>query len=237
MVGLINNLKYQVLFQYVLPASMFWFLCILLSRNHIKTHSSLLYLFLVLIDWNSLFYNSLFYNRLNSLFYNICAFWFLWLINLLKKILLYDSLVWSLNDSFLLRLLQVWYLYAFSHFPWFSQKLYCLSTWKKVLQNYFLHFLLDLCFNQVFWLNLMTLCTFFNTNSSFSACFKFNKRITYSFLSCKFATSFSTFSIFILSKKNGKLLWRLCIFSGYWTSTSGKFTLSHLQYSFLSNLY
>ena len=54
---------------------------------------------------------------------------------------------------------------------------------------------------------------------SFNACFQFIMCITHSVLSCKLATSFSTFSIFILSGKNDKSLWRFCKFSGYWTST------------------
>ena len=41
--------------------------------------------------------------------------------------------------------------------------------------------------------------------------------ITYLFLSCKLVTSFSTFSIFILSGENGKYLWSSWHFPGYWT--------------------
>ena len=42
-------------------------------------------------------------------------------------------------------------------------------------------------FNQVFWLNLITLCTFLNTNPWFKACFKFLILIKYSVLSGKLA--------------------------------------------------
>ena len=55
-------------------------------------------------------------------------------------------------------------------------------------------------YNQGSWLNLMALCTFFNINFWFNACFKFCLCITYSFyLSCNFARGFSTFSVLILS--------------------------------------
>ena len=47
--------------------------------------------------------------------------------------------------------------------------------------------------------------------------------ITYSLLSCKFATNFATSLIFILSDQNGKSLWRLCKVSEYRTSTSKKY--------------
>ena len=49
-------------------------------------------------------------------------------------------------------------------------------------------------FNQAFRLNLMILCNFSKTYPSFNACFKFRLFMIYSFLSCKFGTSFSTFS-------------------------------------------
>ena len=61
-------------------------------------------------------------------------------------------------------------------------------------------------FNQDYRLNLMTLYISFKTNPLFKACFKFLMCIVYSFLSCKLAASFLTFSIFIFSGKNGKLL-------------------------------
>ena len=44
--------------------------------------------------------------------------------------------------------------------------------------------------------------------------------ITYSVLSCKLASNFFTFSIFILSGKNGRSIWSSCNFSVYCTSTS-----------------
>ena len=45
-------------------------------------------------------------------------------------------------------------------------------------------------FSHVFWLNLITLCTLFNTGPWIKASFKFFMRTTYSVLSCELATSF-----------------------------------------------
>ena len=72
-------------------------------------------------------------------------------------------------------------------------------------------------FSQAFWLKLMTFWSFFKTNPWFNAYFKCCMCIKYSTLSCKLATSFSTFLNFVLSGKKSKSLWRLCKFSGYWT--------------------
>ena len=69
-------------------------------------------------------------------------------------------------------------------------------------------------FSQAFWLNLITLWTFFKANPWFNPCFKFLMCRTYSVLSCKLSTSFLTFSIYILSGKNSKSLW------GLWNSFS-----------------
>ena len=60
-------------------------------------------------------------------------------------------------------------------------------------------------FNQDSSLNLTTS---FNTNPSFKACFKFLMCITDSFLLCKLAASFRTFSIFILLGASCKSFWR-----------------------------
>ena len=59
------------------------------------------------------------------------------LINFLKKKLLYNSLVLTLNNSLLVRLLQVWYLYIFSHSQKFFQKLLHSSISKKIFQIHF----------------------------------------------------------------------------------------------------
>ena len=57
-------------------------------------------------------------------------------------------------------------------------------------------------FNQALWLNLVTLCTLFNTNPWFSASFKVLICITHSWLSFKLHISFLSFPIFIISSKN-----------------------------------
>ena len=54
----------------------------------------------------------------------------------------------------------------------------------------------------------------FLINPRSNACFKFPMCITYSVLSYKIASDFLTFSSFILSGKNGKLLWSSCNFPG-----------------------
>ena len=93
-------------------------------------------------------------------------------------------------------------------------------------------------FIQAFWLNLITLWNFFKNNPWFNACFKFLMCITYPVLSCKLATSFSTFSIYLLSGKNGKSLWSSCNFP--WVSTSKKkkkFLHNFLHCSVLWNIH
>ena len=84
-------------------------------------------------------------------------------------------------------------------------------------------FILIYGFSEVFWLNLITLWTFSRTNLWFNAYFKFLMWITFLVLSFKLEISFSTFSIFILSGKNGKLLWSSWNFSRYWTSALRKY--------------
>ena len=71
--------------------------------------------------------NNLKYQICFNIFCNVCKYLlyeFLLLINFLKKILLCDSLVLIPNNSFLLRLLQAWYLYVFSTFSMVFQKPY-----------------------------------------------------------------------------------------------------------------
>ena len=53
-------------------------------------------------------------------------------------------------------------------------------------------------FKPAFWLNLLILCTFFNTNPWFNVCFKFLMCITHSSSSFGFISSFSSFLIFIV---------------------------------------
>ena len=132
---------------------------------------------------------------------HICVFSFIWLVTFQNKKLLYDILVLKLNSFFSLWLSQVWDLYFFSYFPWFFQELLCSSTWKNLIQNIFLIFFLDLYSYQYIIL--------INNNT----CFKCLMCIKYSLLSCKFATGFSAYLVFILSSKNCKLIRRLCKFS------------------------
>ena len=68
----------------------------------------------------------------------------------------------------------------------------------------------------------MTSCIF-DTNSWFNTCCKIHICITYFSLPCKLAASCLTYSIFILSGKKEKSLWKLCRFSRYCTSASRKY--------------
>ena len=71
------------------------------------------------------------------------------------------------------------------------------------LKNYFSKLIFAFClslvfisihgFNEAFWLNLITLWTFFKINPWFNSCFTFLMWMTYWVLSCKLVTSFSTF--------------------------------------------
>ena len=65
-------------------------------------------------------------------------------------------------------------------------------------------------FNHSSWLKLITLWTFFKIKPWFKASFKLFVLITYSLLSSKLVTNFSTFPSFFLSGKNGKSLWSSC---------------------------
>ena len=95
------------------------------------------------------------------------------------------------------------------------------------LKHFF--FKIIFCFLSSIFVYEHALWTFLKSNLWFNAYLKFLMCITYSVLLCKLATSFSTFSIFILSGKNGKSLWSSCNFSRYWTSTSEKYPSSLLS--------
>ena len=145
------------------------------------------------------------------------------------SILLNDSLVLTVNNSFLFRLLNL-DVSIFSHIlDIVFQKLHYSFGWKfflKTISCFFFFssvFISVYSFNQASQLNLMTLWTFFNTGPWFSACFKCFIRITYYFLSCNLATNFSSS---ILSSKKDKLFWRPNNFLRYWTSTSGNYISS-----------
>ena len=140
---------------------------------------------------------------------------------------MYDSLVLTPNHSFLFQLLEAWYLYVSSYV------FHCLS-WncivhllEKILFKirfffFFLNFLFRSMygFNQVSWLNLVVLCNFKILIYDFVLVVIFFILQHILFFSCKLATSFTTFPIFILSGKNGKSLRSLCNSLGYSTSTS-----------------
>ena len=81
-------------------------------------------------------------------------------------------------------------------------------------------------FNHDFCSNLITLRTFLNFNPLFSACFKALMCMTYFSLSSILQTSFSTFSSFLLSGKNGSSLCDPYNVFGYFISTSKKYPSS-----------
>ena len=121
-------------------------------------------------------------------------FSFLWLIIFQKKNLFYDdTLVLILNNSILFQLLQAWCICVFWHFPHQLKKIFF-----KMIFWFFVSSVLILIYglNQDFWLNLITLCIFFNTSRWFTTRFKFPMCITSLSISCKFGASFSTFSVF-----------------------------------------
>ena len=70
-------------------------------------------------------------------------------------------------------------------------------------------FMLMYGFNHAFWLNWITLYTFFSINPWFSAYFKVLMWTTYFSFSRMLQTSLLHFLVFSLSGKNGKSIWRL----------------------------
>ena len=119
--------------------------------------------------------------------------------NCLKIFLLFDSS--ALAPYFVISLICLWILTFFIVFPKIAL---FINLKKSFSKSFFFHyfsyvFIWSYNFSKAFWLNLITLCTFFNKNPWFGACFKFLICVTYSFLSCKLA---KTFSNFILSGKN-----------------------------------
>ena len=145
---LIHILKYQVLFWHLLqylhkclvfmwPVKILYpciivllFLYSLIPSNLTKTQILLLSSFPILIDLNRLLCSWTF-----VLSFHFNDFHFI-SIKFLEKILLHDNLVLIPNNSFLLWLLQAWYLQAWQ-FPWFFWKLHYSSTWKNLFQKSF----------------------------------------------------------------------------------------------------
>ena len=115
----------------------------------------------------------------------------------------------------------------------FQKPAFFISLKKSFLKSLFAIFLKSVLFisiygvSQAFWLNSITLWTFFKTITWFNACFKFIMCTTYSVLSWKSETNFWTLLIFIPRGKNGKSLGRSFNFSRYWRSTTRKYPLSH----------
>ena len=98
-------------------------------------------------------------------------------------------------------------------------------------------FLLMYGFNHSFLLNWITLYTFFNIKPWFSACLKAIISIAYFSLSYISQVSFSTFSIFLLSGKNGKSLWELNKDFGYCASASRKYSVLLFSSYFLIKIW
>ena len=69
--------------------------------------------------------------KYTALFKNIFDLFISIANNYSQKCLLHDSLVFTLNNSFSLQLLQVWYLCGFSHFPYFVLKITFFINLKK----------------------------------------------------------------------------------------------------------
>ena len=104
---------------------------------------------------------------------NICAFSFLLLTNLLKKI-------YCITICFCHQIIPFCfgsYKVDISMFSLVSPKTALFINLKNLAQNHVLFFYSIFIsmygFNQAFWLNLMILCSFLNTNPWFNACFKF----------------------------------------------------------------
>ena len=140
-------------------------------------------------------------------------------------------MVLTLNKSFLLCLLQLLYLYVFSHFPCFLQKLHC-SLVKEIFSKSFFAvfltsvFLLMYSFNLTFSLKLMTLCNFCKSNPWLMLVLNFLWEDHTFFHHAIWLQIFQLNSIFILSGKKSKWLWKSWKSLGYWTSASRKYTSS-----------
>ena len=151
----------------------------------------------------------------------------------------------TLNSFFFFLMLRVWWFHFFFFFTFsivFPITGLIINLKNLFLKSFCVFFLSSVMtlmygFSHGFWLNLMTLCTFFKTNPWFNDFFKFIMWIPYLIISCKLATSFSDFSIFILSGKRGKWFWTWYKYFGYWISTSRKYPLCFFHCSFLKNLH
>ena len=112
------------------------------------------------------------------------------LVNSQKKILLNDSLVLTLNILI--------YIYMFSHIFHGSCNYSALFISLKFAFFFSSVFIIMCGFKQAFWLNLMTLCTCFKANLWFNACLKFLVLMTWMFYHASWLQAFqlSQFSFF-----------------------------------------
>ena len=144
-----------------------FFLHILVSHNHTKTHTLLFYIIQILINLNSLVYS-----------------WILFCIFLANKFsekqLLNESLVQILNNFFLLQLLQVWHLYVFFHiFYGFSKNCIVHQLEKVFFKITFYFFLSSVSYQfmvltkNFYWAFLLTICTFLNNIPGLDVYYKF----------------------------------------------------------------
>ena len=131
----------------------------------------------------------------------------------------------------------------FSHILIVFSKTVLFISLKKSFSKLFFAFCFSIAFtwkygfSQGFWLNSITLWTFFKITLSFNACFKFLMCIKHSILSCKLAKSYSAFITFILPGNFGKSLRSSCNILGYWISSSRKYSSSFSSLRFLWNLH
>ena len=137
--------------------------------------------------------------------------------------MLYGNLVLTLNTPSFFCSYRLISLGFFTFSIVFSKTALLVSFKKSFSKSVFAVFLSSIFvlmygFNQAFSLNLMTLCTFFKPDPSFSACFKFLMWIKYYSSSCRLATHLSMFSFFILSSKKSKSLRSSFNFLEYSTS-------------------
>ena len=121
--------------------------------------------------------------------------------------------------------MSLWFLIFSIVFP--KTELF-ISVKKSFSNSFFASFLYLLfismyVFNHTFWLNWITLRTFFSFKPWFSACFKALMWITYFSLSSMLQISFSTFSTFFRSGRNDTSLWLLSNAYEYSVSNSRKY--------------
>ena len=163
-------------------------------------------------------------------------------INYLKHILLYDSLVLTLSNSFLLRLLQA-DISMFSHIFHSFSKNYIIHQLEKFFFKVIFFFFSSVFismygFNQVSWLNLIILCTFSMLLYDLICFCKISCGWHILFPDGSWIQDFQLFQFSFFQAKKSKSLRTSYNFSGYWTSTSRNYpsSLSYTLY-ILYNVY